>query len=77
MARLTPDGLEDCRPDRPDSRKNEAGDRLLSDLSLTDKPERQIVFKTPEDLAEGYSASREWLKTFSEFSRDSGGFAVF
>jgi len=47
------------------------GDRLLGDLSITDKPEKQVVFKTPEDVAEGCSASREWLKEFSEFSRDS------
>jgi len=53
------------------------GDRLLGDLSITDKPEKQVVFKTPEDVAEGYLASREWLKDFSEFSRDSGGFGVF
>ena len=57
--------------------KMKPGDRLLSDLSITDEPEKQVIFKTPEDLAAGYSASREWLKTFSEFSRDSGGFGVF
>jgi hypothetical protein len=33
--------------------KMKPGDRLLRDLSITDKPERAIVFKTPEDIAEG------------------------
>jgi hypothetical protein len=41
------------------------GDRLLGDLSITDEPEKQVVFKTPGDVAGGYSASR------------SGGFGVF
>ncbi len=57
--------------------KMKPGDRLLSDLSITDKPEKPIVFKSAADVAEGYSASREWLRTFSIFSRDSGGFGVF
>ena len=57
--------------------KMKPGDRLLGDLSITGQLEKQVVFKTPEDVAEGYSASREWLRDFSEFSRDSGAFGVF
>ena len=52
-------------------------DRLLLDLSITDKPQKRGPLKTEEDLMEGYSVDRDWLKEFSEFSRDSGGFGVF
>jgi hypothetical protein len=33
--------------------KVKPGDRLPSDLSITERQERPIVFKTPEELAEG------------------------
>ena len=52
-------------------------DRLLLDLSITDKPQKRGPIKTEEDVMEGYSVGRDWLKEFSEFSRDSGGFGVF
>ena len=52
-------------------------DRLLLDLSITDKPQKHGPIKTEEDVMEGYSVGRDWLKEFSEFSRDSGGFGVF
>jgi hypothetical protein len=53
-------------------------DSLLMDLSISDRPvKRGGVVKTQEDVLEGYSVGREWLKDFSVFSRDSGGFGVF
>jgi len=52
-------------------------DRLLLDLSITDKPPKHGPIKTEDDMMEGYSVGRDWLKEFSEFSRDSGGFGVF
>jgi hypothetical protein len=53
-------------------------DKLLLDLSISDKPAKPGgVLKTEEDVLEGYSVGREWLKDFSVFSRDSGGFGVF
>ena len=53
-------------------------DRLQLDLSINDKPARWgQVIKTEEDMLEGYSVGRDWLKEFGEFSRDSGGFEVY
>jgi hypothetical protein len=53
-------------------------DKLLLDLSISDRPDKRGgVLKTEEDVLEGYSVGREWLKDFSAFSRDSGGFGVF
>jgi len=53
-------------------------DRLQLDLSINDKPAKWgQVIKTEEDMMEGYSVGRDWLKEFGEFSRDSGGFEVY
>ena len=53
-------------------------DKLLLDLSISNKPAmRGGVLKTEDDVLEGYFVGRDWLKDFSVFSRDSGGFGVF
>jgi len=57
------------------------GERMLADLSVTDRPDEQLVFTpgmeineiNPLDL---YSATYEWLVTFRDFCRRSGGFDV-
>jgi hypothetical protein len=58
------------------------GQRILGDLSLTNKPKKLTVF-TPGtkakdvDAKELYSATYEWLVMFRDFCRTSGGFRVF
>ena len=48
-----------------------SGDRMLADLSVTAEP------KSGDILAEDvYSSSYEWLVTFKDFCRCSGGFKV-
>jgi len=55
--------------------------RILADLTITDRPKRGVVF-TPDthideiDSVDLYSASYEWLLQFRDFSRASGGFEV-
>jgi hypothetical protein len=55
--------------------------RVLADLTVTDRPKRPLII-TPDtkidqiDAIDVYSASYEWLVTFRDFSRNSGGFEV-
>ena len=55
--------------------------RVLADLTVTDKPKRRLII-TPGtkidqiDAVDVYSASYEWLVTFRDFSKTSGGFEV-
>jgi hypothetical protein len=57
------------------------GQRVRADLSLTNKP-KNLTFFTPGmkaediDAIELYSATYEWLVTFRDFCRTSGGFTV-
>jgi hypothetical protein len=57
------------------------GDRINADLTITDLPKKQVVF-TPKtqitdiDAVDLYSATYEWLLTFRDFCRNSGGFKV-
>jgi hypothetical protein len=57
------------------------GDRILYDLIVTDLPKKHVTFgadsKASEiDRNDLYSASYEWLVTFRDFCRRSGGFKV-
>ena len=57
------------------------GERIKADLTTTDEPKKRVVF-TPKmrisdiDTLDLYSATYEWLLTFRDFSRNSGGFKV-
>ncbi|MBC7929624.1 MAG: hypothetical protein H7Z38_03560 [Rubrivivax sp.] len=59
-----------------------SGERMLPDLTFTAKPKTKWVI-TPEtkpdelDPVDFYSASYEWLVTFAEFCRRSGGFEIW
>lgn len=55
--------------------------RILADLTTTDKPKKQVTFaagmRTEEiDAVDLYSASYEWFLQFRDFCRTSGGFEV-
>jgi hypothetical protein len=57
------------------------GERIRADLTTTDKPKKQVVFapgiKVEDiDAVDLYSATYEWLLTFQDFCRRSGGFEV-
>lgn len=57
------------------------GERLLADLTITAKPKVPQIFSpdaNPTDIDEIdlYSATYEWLVTFKEFCKVSGGFKV-
>jgi len=61
--------------------KMKPGERLLADLSVTSSKRVPFVFSPNGDLkaaemADLYSASYEWLITFRDFCRHSGGFEV-
>ena len=62
--------------------KMQPGERMRADLSLTDEPKSALVI-SPETRVEDinanevYSATYEWLMTFQEFCRRSGGFEVY
>ena len=55
-------------------------DRVLADLSISTEPKQPTVFsgrgESNIDVNELYSTSYEWLLTFEEFCRRSGGFIV-
>lgn len=57
------------------------GERLLADLSLSAEHKKLVVFAPNSrvddiDVVNLYSARYEWLETFVEFCRNSGGFEV-
>jgi hypothetical protein len=57
------------------------GERILADGSATYRPRKKVVF-TPQmdsqdvDVNDLYSADYDWLVTFRDFCRGSGGFRV-
>jgi hypothetical protein len=58
------------------------GDRMRADLTVTSEPKTPLVFTPGGSNADEispidtYSASYEWLTTFADFCRRSGGFEV-
>ncbi len=57
------------------------GERLLADLSVSAEHKKLIVFEPnikvdDIDVVNLYSARYEWLESFAEFCRNSGGFDV-
>lgn len=57
------------------------GERMLADLTSTARPKSTYTFgpsmKLDDiDVNDIYSASYEWLVTFKDFCRNSGGFKV-
>ena len=50
-------------------------DRLLLDLTITDKPDDMKMYYG-EDVHKNYSAQREWLTRFAEFCMSCSGFRV-
>jgi hypothetical protein len=57
------------------------GDRILADLTSTTQPKPTYTFgptTKPDDIDVNdiYSASYEWLVSFKDFCRSSGGFKV-
>jgi hypothetical protein len=57
------------------------GERMLADLSVSAEPKKKIEFNPNTndkdiDTNELYSTTTEWLGTFVEFCRRSGGFSV-
>jgi len=58
------------------------GQRMLADLTVTSDERKPVVFDATAsadgvDENDLYSANFEWLVTFGEFCRRSGGFEVF
>lgn len=57
-----------------------AGSRMRADLTVTDGVRPNLTFppttKCDVDVNELYSAAYEWLLTFRDFCRTSGGFTV-
>ncbi len=53
------------------------GVRILSDLSITDKPDDGTLYRDADEQWKNYSADYEWLKEFTEFCFKSKGFQVF
>jgi len=58
-----------------------SGDRLRSDLSITNEPKKLAVFSpgmnaSELDTDELYAATFDWLTEFEKFCRHSGGFNV-
>ena len=56
-------------------------ERMLADLSVSAEPKKEVEFGANMnvndiDAVDLYSAKYEWLKTFAEFCRNSGGFMV-
>ena len=61
-------------------REMQPGDRMFADLTVTSSKRVPVVWKPNGDV-EGdtnglYSASYDWLVTFRDFCRQSGGFDV-
>jgi hypothetical protein len=50
------------------------GDRVRSDLSITDVPDDGTFYR--EDIARNYSASYDWLQRFVRFCLACDGFTV-
>jgi hypothetical protein len=58
--------------------KVKPGDRLLSDLSITERPEMPTVFKTAEDLGGGILGGPRVAEDLQQRGRpELGGFGVF
>lgn len=57
--------------------KLEPNKRIYSDLSITDAPDDGTLYKDEDEQWKNYSASRDWLKEFSDFCLKSKGFQVF
>lgn len=56
------------------------GDLMRGDLTLTNEQQMQWaadVIPSESDVFDYYSASYEWLMTFADFCKRSGGFEVF
>jgi hypothetical protein len=53
------------------------GTRILSDLSVTDKPDDGTFYRDADEQWKNYSADYDWLKEFTEFCFRSKGFQVF
>ena len=56
------------------------GERMRANLSVTNEPKTPAVFSPDvnedNDVNELYSATYDWLETFAQFCRTSGGFKV-
>ena len=57
------------------------GQRMLADLTVTSEPKKKVIITAgtkPEeiDAVDFYSASYEWLVTFRDFCKESGGFKI-
>jgi len=57
-------------------------ERMLADLTTTTRPKATYIFDSSTklddiDTNDIYSTSYEWLVTFKDFCRSSGGFEVF
>lgn len=51
--------------------------RIFTDLSITDAPDDKTIHRDEDEQWKNYSASRDWLKDFSDFCLRSKGFRVF
>jgi hypothetical protein len=57
--------------------KMRPGTRMLSDLSVTDKPDDGTLYRDADEQWKNYSVDYEWLNEFAEFCFRSKGFQVF
>ncbi|MDH3492093.1 MAG: hypothetical protein OEM82_00965 [Acidobacteriota bacterium] len=53
------------------------GQRMYSDLSVTEAPDDGTIHKDEDDKWKNYSVDHDWLTEFSEFCLNSKGFQVF
>jgi hypothetical protein len=55
----------------------EPNKRILSDLSITEKPDDMTLFRDDDEQWKNYSVNFEWVKDFSDFCLRSKGFQIF
>jgi hypothetical protein len=57
--------------------KLEPNKRIFADLTITDAPDDKTLYRDDDEQWKNYSASREWLKDFSDFCLKSKGFQIY
>lgn len=53
------------------------GQRMYSDLSITDAPDDMTLYRDGAEQWKNYSVTHDWLEEFADFCLKSKGFQVF
>jgi hypothetical protein len=53
------------------------GQRMFSDLSVTDAPDDKTLHRDDDEQWKNYSVTNEWLTEFADFCLRSKGFQIF